>query len=153
MAKQPNSRMCFLCGMENPVGLKLAFHEVSPGVVESRFVAPDHFQSYPGVLHGGIVATLLDETSARAFLGDPASPRTVFTAKLEVKYRKHVPLGRPLKVVGKAQPRRGLALESWAGLYDESGALLAEAKAMLVDGTAKASEEDRDAVGWRMVPD
>ncbi|MGC4115968.1 MAG: PaaI family thioesterase [Myxococcales bacterium] len=153
MAKQPNSRHCFICGVENPVGLKLVFHEPQQGVVECRFTVADHFQSYPGVLHGGVVATILDETCARVYLGDPASPRTVFTAKLEVKYRKHVPLGRALKVVGKALPQRGLALESWAGIYDESAALLAEARAMLVDGTDKASQADRDAIGWTLLPD
>jgi hypothetical protein len=42
--KQPNSRMCFICGLENPVGLHLHIYETEPGVVETTYIAPDHFQ-------------------------------------------------------------------------------------------------------------
>jgi hypothetical protein len=42
--KQPNSRMCFICGLENPVGLHLHIYETEPGIVESTYVAPEHFQ-------------------------------------------------------------------------------------------------------------
>ncbi|MBK7452697.1 MAG: PaaI family thioesterase [Anaerolineales bacterium] len=100
--KQPNSRHCFICGLENPIGLHLHFYETEPGVVETIYTAPDHFQGYPGVLHGGIVAAILDETSGRAFMGSADAPRFMFTGKLEVKYRKNVPVGKPLKIVGKA---------------------------------------------------
>ena len=59
--KQPNSKMCFICGVENPVGLHLHIYETEPGVVETKYIAPEHFQGYPGVLHGGIVAAILDD--------------------------------------------------------------------------------------------
>ena len=78
---QPNSKMCFLCGLENPVGLKLRIYETEQGVVESTYTAPDHFQGYPGVLHGGIVATMIDEISGRAWMGPEDNPRFMFTAK------------------------------------------------------------------------
>ena len=97
---QPNSKMCFICGLENPIGLKLRIYQTEPGVIETSYTAPDHFQGYPGVLHGGIVATILDEISGRAQMGDVAAPRFMFTAKLEVKYRKNVPTGKPLKIIG-----------------------------------------------------
>ncbi len=100
--KQPNSRHCFICGLENPVGLHLHIYETEPGVVETAYTAPDHFQGYPGVLHGGIVAAILDEVSGRAFMGNADVPRFMFTGKLEVKYRKNVPVGKPLKIIGKA---------------------------------------------------
>ncbi len=61
--RQPNSRYCFLCGMENPVGLHLHIYETAQGEVESIYIAPDHFQGYPGVLHGGLVAAIIDEIS------------------------------------------------------------------------------------------
>ena len=101
--KQPNSRHCFICGLENPVGLHLHIYETEPGVVETQYIAPDHFQGYPGVLHGGIVAAMIDEISGRAQMGsDPLNPRFMFTGKLEVKYRKNVPIGKMLKIIGKA---------------------------------------------------
>ncbi|MCK6540220.1 MAG: PaaI family thioesterase, partial [Anaerolineales bacterium] len=116
---QPNSKMCFICGLENPVGLHLHIYETEPGVVETNYTAPDHFQGYPGVLHGGIIAALIDELGGRAHMGsDPQNPRFMFTAKLEVKYRKNVPIGRPLKVIGRAGRSKTRSAEAWAGIYD-----------------------------------
>jgi acyl-coenzyme A thioesterase PaaI-like protein len=154
MKKQPNSRMCFICGVENPVGLKLKVYEVEPGVIETTYTAPEHFQSYPGILHGGIVATILDEISGRAHLGDPSQPRFMFTAKLEVKYRQNVPVGKPLRIVGKAGKVKGRMDEGWAGIYDEGGALLAEGNSLLVDVPPELLKEvDHEAMGWKIYPD
>ena len=152
--KQPNSRMCFICGLENPVGLKLKIYEVEPGIIETIYTAPEHFQSYPGVLHGGIVATILDEISGRAHMGDPSQPRFMFTAKLEVKYRKNVPIGRPLRIIGKAGRIKGRMAEGWAGIYDETGALLAEGNTLLIDVPAEMLDNvDHEALGWKVYPD
>src|SRR5262245_66181704 len=101
--RQPNSKYCFICGMENPVGLHLHIYETGPGEVESTYNAPEHFQGYPGVLHGGIVGALIDEIAGRSHMGsDPSASRFMFTARLEVKYRQNVPIGKPLKIVGRA---------------------------------------------------
>jgi acyl-coenzyme A thioesterase PaaI-like protein len=152
--KQPNSRMCFICGLENPVGLQLKIYEVKPGVIQSTYTAPDHFQSYPGILHGGIVATILDEISGRSQMGDPSASRFMFTAKLEIKYRKNVPIGKPLKIVGKAGKVRGRMAEAWAGIYDEDGNLLAEGNSILVDIPTKMLDHvDNEALGWKVYPD
>ena len=152
--KQPNSRMCFICGLENPVGLKLKIYEIEPGVIETTYTAPEHFQGYPGVLHGGIVATILDEISGRAHMGDPSQPRFMFTAKLEVKYRKNVPIGEPLRIVGKAGKAKGRMAESWAGIYDEEGTLLAEGNTLLINVPPEMlSNVDHAALGWKVYPD
>jgi acyl-coenzyme A thioesterase PaaI-like protein len=152
--KQPNSRMCFICGLENPVGLRLEIYETNPGVIETSFTPPEHFQGYPGVLHGGIVATILDEISGRALMGDPSQPRFMFTAKLEVKYRQTVPIGKPIRIVGKAGQTRGRTAEGWAGMYDETGTLLAEANTLLVDVPSQILEKvDPEALGWKIYPD
>ena len=154
MKKQPNSRMCFICGLENPVGLKLKIYELEPGVIQTTFTAPEPFQSYPGILHGGIVATILDEISGRAHMGDPSQPRFMYTAKLEVKYRKNVPIGKPLRIVGKAGKTKGRMAEGWAGIYDEDDALLAECNSLLIDIPPETiNSVDMDAVGWKIYPD
>jgi acyl-coenzyme A thioesterase PaaI-like protein len=152
--KQPNSRMCFICGLENPVGLRLKIYERDPGVIETTFTAPEHFQGYPGVLHGGIVASILDEISGRALMGDPAKPRFMFTGKLEVKYRKNVPIGKPLRIIGKAGKIKGRMAQGWAGIYDETGTILAEANTLLVDVPPGIFEGvDPDTLGWKIYPD
>ena len=152
---QPNSKMCFICGLENPVGLRLRIYEVEPGVVESTFTAPEHFQGYPGVLHGGIIATIIDEISGRALMGPVDKPRFMFTAKLEVRYRKNVPIGKPLRLVGKAGLDKGRSAESWAGIYDaENGVLLAEGSTLLVNvPEEKLKDINHAEMGWKVYPE
>jgi len=151
--RQPNSRYCFICGMENPVGLHLHIYETAPGEVTTTYFAPEHFQGYPGVLHGGIVAAIVDEVSGRAHMGsDPLKPRFMFTAKLEVKYRKNVPIGRELKIVGKAGKAKARSAEAWAGIYDaETNELLAEGTTLLINVPEEQFDHSRlEELGWKV---
>jgi acyl-coenzyme A thioesterase PaaI-like protein len=152
MKKQASSRHCFVCGVENPVGLHLKFYETGLGEVTAEYTAPEHYQGYPGVLHGGIVASILDETAGRAHMGI-FPPRFMFTAKLEVRYRKNVPVGQPLKVVGKAGKDRGRFAESWSGIYGSDGTFLAEANVLLVNVPDAMPPEQLEALGWKIYPD
>ncbi len=146
--------MCFICGLENPVGLKLKIYELEPGLIETAYTPPEHFQSYPGILHGGIVATMLDEISGRSLMGDPSQPRFMFTAKLEIKYRKNVPIGKPLRIVGKAGKSKGRTAQAWGGVYDQDGSLLAEANSLLIDLPKEAiNNVNYEALGWKVYPD
>ena len=148
--------MCFICGVENPVGLHLHIYETAAGEVEATYTAPEHFQGYPGVLHGGIVGAILDELSGRSLMGsDPMAPRFMFTAKLEIKYRKNVPIGVPLKVVGKAGKSRPRSAEAWAGIYDtRTGELLAEANTLLINVPPdQFNTDDLGRLGWKVYPD
>lgn len=154
--KQPNSRMCFVCGLENPIGLHLHIYETEPGIVEATYVAPEHFQGFPGVLHGGVVASLLDEISSRAHMGsDPQKPRFMFTAKLDVKYRKNTPVGKWLKLIGKAGKAKSRSAEAWGGVYDaETGDLLAEANALLINVPLDQFDLSRlNELGWQIYPE
>lgn len=154
--KQPNSRMCFVCGLENPNGLHLHIYETEPGIVEATYIAPEHFQGFPGVLHGGVVASLLDEISSRAHMGsDPQKPRFMFTAKLDVKYRKNTPVGKWLKLIGKAGKAKSRSAEAWGGVYDaETGDLLAEANALLINVPLDQFDLSRlNELGWQIYPE
>jgi acyl-coenzyme A thioesterase PaaI-like protein len=152
---QPSSTMCFICGVENPVGLKLRIYEVEPGMVESHYTAPPHFQGYPGILHGGIIASILDEVSGRSWMRTVDSPRFMFTAKLEVLYRKNVPIGKPLRLIGKARQDHGRSATAWAGIYDAlTGELLAEGNTILVNVPEdKLSQKTLQDTGWRVYPE
>jgi acyl-coenzyme A thioesterase PaaI-like protein len=149
---QPNSRHCFVCGLANPFGLHLRFYETGPGEVTSEYTVPDHFQGYPGVVHGGIVAAMLDEVTARALMGDP--PRFMFTARLEIKYRKNVPVGQPLRLVGQAGKLRDKAATSVGRIFGPDGELLAEAEALLINVPQDIiSKVDMEALGWKIYKD
>jgi hypothetical protein len=78
----------------------------------------------------------------------------MYTAKIEVKYRKNVPIGKPLKIIGRAGKSRGKMAEGWAGIYDESGSLLAEANTLLVDVPAGTLDMSiLEDLGWKVYPD
>jgi acyl-coenzyme A thioesterase PaaI-like protein len=154
--RQPNSNYCFICGRDNPVGLHLHIYETAPGEVRSSYIAPDHFQGYPGVLHGGIVGAIIDEISGRAHMGsDPGNPRFMFTAKLEVKYRRNVPIGRQLLIIGKAGKSRGKSAEAWAGIYDaETNELLAEGNTLLINVPDDQFDISKlEELGWKIDPE
>jgi len=152
---QPNSLHCFVCGVENPHGLKLVFHQTGPDEVTADYTVPEHFQGYPGVVHGGIVAAMLDEVSGRAHMGDdPNRPRFMFTAKLELRYRKNVPVGQPLHLVGKALVSRGRTATASGQIFGPDGTLLAEADALLVDVPGEALDPDvLETLGWKVYPE
>jgi len=72
-----------------------------------------------------------------------------------VKYRKNVPTGKPLKIVGKALRSKGRSAEGWAGIYDaESGELLAEGTTLLIDvPSTTLGETSPEELGWKVYPD
>ncbi|NIW50202.1 MAG: PaaI family thioesterase, partial [Gammaproteobacteria bacterium] len=87
--------------MENPFGLHLEFYYDESGRVICEYVVGDSYQGYPGTTHGGIVASMIDEVLGRVHMGaDMDNPRFMYTAKLTVNYRKPVPTGKTIKLVG-----------------------------------------------------
>ncbi len=99
--KQPSSRHCFVCGVENPVGLHLDFFDDGENTVLAEVTVPEKYNGYPGVVHGGIVAAILDEVSGRALLARGHDVTNLFvTLKLEIRYRHPTPTNTPLTAVG-----------------------------------------------------
>ena len=136
--------------------MRLRFYEIAPGEVETTYTPPDHLQGYPGVLHGGIVGAIIDEVSGRAQMGtDVSNARFMYTARMDIKYRQNIPIGRLLRIVGKALRSRGRVAQAWAGIYDaHSGELLAEGTTMLVDVPKGAVSQSQLAeLGWKVYPD
>jgi uncharacterized protein (TIGR00369 family) len=142
--------MCFACGVENPVGLRLRFYDNGVDEVTSEFVIADHHQGYPGIAQGGIVAAILDELGGRTvMIGDHL--RLFMTMKLEVKYRLPVPVGAPLRGVGKLLQLKSKRATARAEIRNAAGEALAEAELLLSDvppGVFNISDADR--LGWRV---
>jgi len=157
---QPNSLHCFVCGLNNPFGLKACFYQTGENEVTAWYTIPEQYQSYPGMAHGGIVASLLDEVVGRSVMGiDPETARLLFTARLTVKYRQHVPVGVPLRIVGRAVKDRGRVVTAWGGVFladdaPETAQPLAEAESMLLAvPEEELAQMDADALGWKVYPD
>ncbi len=152
--KQPSSRYCFVCGVENPVGLHIHFYNTQPGEVSAEVVLPEPYQGYPGITHGGVIAAMLDEAAGRSQMGDGDTPRFMFTARLNIQYRKNVPTGQPLRLVGRAGMVKSRTAEATSAIYDQQGTLLAEAEAVLVNvPSEKFAQDDLEALGWKVYPD
>ena len=128
MKEDPN-QWCFACGSLNPIGLKLHFEEdTAAGVYRSRFTAGPEHQSYNGVMHGGLVSTLLDEIMGRYYY---AKGKQAVTAKLEVRFRAPTPIGQELLIEGRVVGQRGKMAEMTAQVRLADGSVTAEGKALV----------------------
>jgi acyl-coenzyme A thioesterase PaaI-like protein len=153
--RQPSSRSCFVCGRENPVGLKVQWDQhPEAGEIRGTVTVPEHFNGYPGVTHGGILAALLDETAGRTILMDGGFEDLMVTAKLEVAYRRPTPTGVPLLVVGRLTRRSGARAEAEAELRLPDGTIAARAKVLLARPPAEILDRwANEREHWRVDPE
>ena len=125
---------CFACGMRNDAGLHLVFRQEGDEVV-TEFTADERFQGFPGVVHGGILATLLDETLNRVAM---AEGRMMMTGRLDIRYRRAAPLGRPLRVGARVRSSRSRMLQAEGEIRladagtDENEAIIATAEGIFL---------------------
>jgi acyl-coenzyme A thioesterase PaaI-like protein len=109
--KQYNSKLCFVCGLKNRSGLKASFYESDKGELIATFTPGEEHQSYPGRLHGGLASTILDETIGRAIQVGRDEQIWGLTLELTLSYRKPVPLGVELRVVGRITEEKSRLFE------------------------------------------
>lgn len=157
MQKQPGSRHCFVCGRENHQGLKVTFYnDLENNQVRAEVIIDEHFNGYPGFVHGGIVATLLDETSGRATLLDGDFDNLMVTGRLDIKYLLPTPVGQPLTVVGwKVKgSRRHAHVRGEIRLADGTVTARCEATVMKPPGDfPKMWNWDGEEQGWKVYED
>lgn len=121
---------CFVCGEKNAGGLHLSFElDKEKQTLKTTFRASPTFQGWDGLIHGGIIATLLDEAMAKLAyeLGYQA-----VTASLEIKFKKPAPILELLFVYGEITEvtKRFIRARSW--ITKEDGTLLAEGRSFLL---------------------
>jgi len=151
MQKQPNSRHCFLCGLDNPIGLKVSFYDDDQGRVVCRFTPREEHQGYPGVLHGGITSALLDETIGRTLVKGDVWAMTV---ELNVRFHQPIPLGQELTVIGEITRLRSRTLEGSGRILLCDGSVGASATAKYYRLADDQMAQFRSELGsWQVVPD
>ena len=146
MQRLPNTRSCFVCGVENPLGLQLGFHG-DPTAAETRFSLRPEFAGFRDTVHGGVIATVLDEVMVWA-IGVTAG-KFVYCAELTVRYVRPTRPQTELVARGEVvENRRGKLFTTRGELRDTAGQLLAEAtgKYLPVPGAVSA-EVAADFVG------
>ncbi|HOL70511.1 MAG TPA: PaaI family thioesterase [Bryobacteraceae bacterium] len=114
---------CVVCGAGNPTGLRLRFH-CSPHEVSAQWRPTAAWESFQGVIHGGIITTVLDEAMSKAII---ARGCEALTAELRVRFRKQVSPGDALCVRGWVVEKRKRRILAEAVLSFENGDELAHA--------------------------
>lgn len=116
---------CFGCGKKNPIGMKLEFSE-QEGRYSTTFMPRREHQGYDGIMHGGLVSTLLDEVMAGYIHQQGLN---AVTARLEVRFRQPTPIGQLLTATAKVVSQRGNMYEVRGEIALPDGTVTAEGKA------------------------
>jgi uncharacterized protein (TIGR00369 family) len=122
-----DNQWCFACGRENPIGLHLEFTKDGDKYVTAFTAGPEH-QSYNGVVHGGILSTLLDEAMARYITEQDVK---AVTARLDIRYRQATPIGQPLTIAGWVVGKKRNMYEMAGEIRLADGTVTAEGKGMI----------------------
>jgi acyl-coenzyme A thioesterase PaaI-like protein len=125
-ADQDSWPTCFACGQENPVGLKLEF-EKDGSEARCEFTISENYEGWYGVVHGGIICTILDEAMAYTYFPEIKG----VTARAEFRFRQPAPVGVPMIVTGRLLKKTRKLLKTTAVITLDDGTVVAE-------GTAQA---------------
>ncbi|HEY1983914.1 MAG TPA: PaaI family thioesterase [Terracidiphilus sp.] len=121
---------CFGCGQANPAGLRLEFLLAEDERVVCLANIPNTYEGPRGYVHGGIIATLLDETMSKAV----RSHNVVgMTRHMEVDYRRPVPSASPIRLEGRVYRNEGRKHWAEASILDPDGTILAHGKGLFIE--------------------
>ncbi|HET8587086.1 MAG TPA: PaaI family thioesterase [Candidatus Limnocylindria bacterium] len=134
---------CFACGAGNPIGLHLAI-QIDDGEARTTWTPGDDYVGWESKVHGGLLATLLDEVMAWAPAADDA---WAVTAEMNIRYRTPANPGERLSAVGRVTSRRRRIYQVHGEVRGEDGRLVAEAEGRFLGATPseKADLKERYA--------
>ena len=136
----PHTRGCLVCGRENPHGLHLHLHvDEESGVVRCGFTPLGTHIGFEGVVHGGILATVLDE--AMVWAATWSGKRFCVCGELSVRYRALAKIGEPVTVEAKIVSARPRLIQTDGVILDSDGNVLATATAKYVPLPAEKNRE------------
>jgi len=151
-AKQPNSKMCLVCGLKNPFGLHTSFFELDNNELLAVFKPRGEHQSYPGRLHGGIISTILDETIGRAIMIQSEGDIWGVTVDLQIRFKKPVPLDEELRVIGRITKDSSKFFEGTGELLLQDGTVAATGHGKYLKvPLEKIADFDVDHQEWQVV--
>lgn len=151
--KQPNSKLCLVCGLKNASGLKASFYELEGERLLAVFTPSDEHQSYPGRLHGGIVSAVLDETIGRAIMLGKDGSLWGVTLELNTRFKKPLPLGEELRVVARIDKENRRAFEGSGEILLPDGSVAATGWGKYLKlPIEKIADFDTDVQEWKVVP-
>lgn len=140
---------CVVCGQEHPHGLRIRFGAGPSGSAEAEWTPTSDWEGFEGIIHGGLISTVLDEAMSKAVA---ATGSRALTGELRVRFRTHVETGSPYRIRGWINERRKRLLRTEATLMTTSGEECAHAWATFVevprshDSVAQAENPSRGSV-------
>jgi uncharacterized protein (TIGR00369 family) len=134
-----NEGFCFGCGCNNPIGLKLKFTREGD-IVRTGYTPPREFQGWPGLLHGGILACLLDEAMSHAAY---TTGSTCVTASITVRQRQPIKVETPLVVTARITRHSRKLIETEGRVSLEDGTVVAESTAKQFIAESEAGKADK----------
>ncbi len=150
--KQYNSRMCFICGLKNSFGLKTFFYETDKNKLIALFKPCQEHQGYPGRLHGGIAAAVLDETIGRTVTMGKEDEIWGVTLEFSIKFKKPIPLDEEIKVITELKDEDKRFFKGTGKIVLADGKVAATASGRYLKlPIEKISDFDRDINEWKVV--
>ena len=126
--------MCFACGKDNPISLKLDFSLVDETTARTKFTPEKVHQGYNEIMHGGLVSTLLDEAMAKVL---ELNEIIAVTGEMKIRFKQPVDIEQDLTITGKINKSYRNLYYTEARLEGEKGELLAEAEAKFMEVKSK----------------
>ncbi|HKF45837.1 MAG TPA: PaaI family thioesterase [Terracidiphilus sp.] len=130
---------CFGCGVANPTGLHLEFFLADDGRVVCMAEVADTFEGPHGLLHGGIIATLLDEIMSKSVRSHGI---VAMTRHMEVDYLRPVPSRAPIRIEGRVTRNEGRKHWAEASILNREGKTLAHGKGLFIEVSRSAPDPD-----------
>ncbi|MEG0051475.1 MAG: PaaI family thioesterase [Terrisporobacter sp.] len=154
LKKQNISSHCVVCGIDNDLGLKANFYELENNELVAICDTKEWHQSYPGRMHGGMSAALLDETIGRAITIVDGEVWGV-TVSLDIKYKKPVPTDCTVKVVGRITKENRKLFEGTGEIILPNGDIAVTATGKYMKMPVEKITEDEDVLEkeWLEVED
>ena len=112
----PDNNQCFVCGPNNPVGLKMDFKKGEDYEAVCEYIVPAEYQGYDGIVHGGIITTMIDEAMSKTI---HFHDRVAVTAEIDVRFKKPLHINTPITVKANITQERGRFLQVSGSIIDK----------------------------------
>lgn len=150
--KQENSKMCFICGKKNNFGLKASFYETEKNELIAIFKPGQEHQGYPGRLHGGIAAAILDETIGRNINVGRDDELWGVTLDFSIKYKRPIPLDGEIKAITKLTEENKRIFKGAGKIVLPDGKIAATAEGKYLKlPIEKIADFDREENEWKVI--
>jgi len=136
----PSFRNGFVCGKDNPIGLKVKIFK-EKNIVNAEFIPEENHQGYKGIVHGGVIFSIMDEVMSRAVMVTKGI--MTLTVEINIKYRKKAKVGKKIIFTAKMGRDLGRMVEAEGKAFLEDGILIAEAKGKFYDISKKMKKNNR----------